>query len=167
MRTFRGLLAPLLLLLAGGCAVPPAVSVASLAADGVSYVTTGKSVTDHGISAATGHDCALLRPVLADKPVCDTTLGERGREIPVEQGQASVPRPDAVAPAPPAAPRTRYVTVGSFLDLANAVRVAARYADLHAAIAPAEVKGRHFYRVTVGPLSSEEAAALELRLAAL
>jgi hypothetical protein len=170
LRTFRWLLPPLLLpLLAAGCAVPPVVTVASFAADGVSYAATGKSVTDHGISAATAHDCALLRPVLADKPVCDTTPGERGREIPVMQGQASVPRPDGVAQAQaePATAKTRYVTVGSFLDFANAARMAARYADLHATIASAEVNGRHFYRVMVGPLSGEAAAALELRLAAL
>lgn len=167
MRTFRGLLPPLLPLLAVGCAVPPAVTIASLAADGVSYVTTGKSVTDHGISVATGHDCALLRPVLRDKPVCDTGPSEHAREVPVELGHASAPRPDVAAVAPAAVDQTHYVAVGSFLDPGNAARAAARYADLHAMIVPAEVRGRQFHRVLVGPLSSEAAAALKLRLAAL
>jgi len=46
-----------------GClvALPPAVQLASLALDGVSYVTTGKSVTDHAISTVTAQDCAMLR----------------------------------------------------------------------------------------------------------
>jgi len=153
---------PLLLpLLAAGCVLPPAVTVASLAADGVSYATTGKSVTDHGISAATGEDCALLRPVLNDKPICDSTLTARGKEVPVEQGGAAVPPPVAAV-----AVRDQYVTVGSFLDPANAVRAAAAYAPLQVNIVPAEVGGRQFHRVVVGPLSRDEASKLKLRLAA-
>jgi hypothetical protein len=168
VRGFRGLLPIMLLpLLAAGCAVPPMVTVASFAADGASYAATGKSVSDHGISAATGHDCALLRPVFGDKPVCDTSLSEQGRQVPVEQGKASAPRPEAAAQASPAPAKTRYVTVGSFLDFANAARAAARYADLRSTIVAADVQGRHFYRVVVGPLSGEAAATLELRLAAL
>ncbi|MFT5180918.1 MAG: hypothetical protein ACI8S3_000795 [Alphaproteobacteria bacterium] len=53
-----------------GCALPPALTVASLVAGGVSYVTTGKGTTDHAISAFAGEDCALHR-VVNDKPVCD------------------------------------------------------------------------------------------------
>ena len=145
--------------------MPPAVTIASFAADGVSYVATGKSIADHGISAATGHDCALLRPVLSDKPVCDTTPGEHAKEVPVETGQAATPNPALAAPAPAPVAATRYLTVGSFLNRDNAVRAAARYAALHATIVPVEVQGRQFHRVVVGPLSTEAAAALKLRLA--
>ena len=147
--------------------MPPAVSVASLAADGVSYVTTGKSVAEHGISAATGHDCALLRPVLPDKPVCDTTLGERGREIPVEQGQARCrgPMPWRRRRRPRPGPATSRSGVFSIPPTPRAWRHAMPSSTQP--LPPAEVKGRHFYRVMVGPLSSEETAALELRLAAL
>lgn len=53
-----------------GCALPPAVTVASLVADGVSYVATGKSTTDHAVSAVVREDCALLRAV-QDKEICD------------------------------------------------------------------------------------------------
>jgi hypothetical protein len=53
-----------------GCAVPPALTVASFVADGVSYVATGKSTTDHAISAVMRQDCALLR-VVQDKALCD------------------------------------------------------------------------------------------------
>ncbi|MGO8914705.1 MAG: SPOR domain-containing protein [Stellaceae bacterium] len=157
-------------LLAAGCAVPPAVTIASFAADGVSYLTTGKSVTDHGISIATGHDCALLRPVFADKPVCDTTLTAHAKEVPVEIGQAATTRPSlaAAAPVPEPAPvaGTRYVTVGSFLNPDNAARAASRYAGLTVTVVPAEIQGRHFHRVVVGPLSGEAAAALKLQLVA-
>lgn len=46
-----------------GCVAPPIVSYASLALDGVSFITTGKSVGDHALSAVVGKDCALLRVV--------------------------------------------------------------------------------------------------------
>ena len=51
-----------------GCAVPPAVTVASLALDLASYVETGKTVTDHGISFILQMDCGLLR--VFDGPIC-------------------------------------------------------------------------------------------------
>ena len=61
------LLLPLFL---AGCALPPAVTVASLVLDGVSFATTGKSTTDHAISALADEDCALLRAV-DDEDICD------------------------------------------------------------------------------------------------
>lgn len=60
----------LLVLFLSGCALPPAVSVASFVADGVSYVITGKSTTDHAISMVVQQDCALLR-VVRGKDICD------------------------------------------------------------------------------------------------
>ena len=53
-----------------GCALPPAVTVASLVIDGVSYVATGKGPADHAISAFTHEDCALHR-VVNDEAICD------------------------------------------------------------------------------------------------
>ena len=53
-----------------GCGLPPAVSIASFVADGLSFVTTSKSTTDHAISAVTRQDCALLR-VVQNEAVCD------------------------------------------------------------------------------------------------
>lgn len=164
MRAVRGILSSLLLTapLLGGCVLPPAVTVASLAADGVSYAATGKSVTDHGISAATGQDCALLRE-LQGGPICAAET-KRGKNVPVVDGLAASPPSDIAAPAP--AVKDRYVVIGSFLSAENAGRAAASYAGLGTAIEPVAVKGRQFHRVVVGPLSAEDAAALEARLAA-
>ena len=53
-----------------GCALPPAVTVAALLVDGVSYVATGKSPADHAISAFAHEDCALHR-VVDDEAICD------------------------------------------------------------------------------------------------
>ena len=60
----------LLALFLTGCGLPPAVSVVSSLIDVVSYVATGKSPTDHAISAVIHEDCALLR-VVKDEAVCD------------------------------------------------------------------------------------------------
>jgi SPOR domain len=154
----------LVALLPAGCVLPPAVTLASLAADGVSYAATGKSVSDHGISAATGNDCALMRPVFTGKAMCqiDTT---RGKDVPVETGHAAVARPVAPALASPAPAKTRYVQVGSFRDAQNAAHVAARYAKLNADVRPVDAGGVRYYRVTVGPLSAPEESALKARLA--
>jgi SPOR domain len=168
LRTFWWSCVPSFLpLLVSGCALPAGVVIASYAADGVSYVATGKSVTDHGLSIATGHDCALLRPILRQKPLCDTGETERGKTVLVENGKNSVPRPGtALATAPPAAAKNRYVMVGSYLSADNATRAQARYAGLNSAVVPVDVRGQRFNRVMVGPLSVREAAALKARLAA-
>ncbi len=50
-----------LTILLSGCALPPAITIASLVADVASYASTGKTVTDHGISMVLQKDCALLR----------------------------------------------------------------------------------------------------------
>jgi len=56
--------------LVGGCALPVGVQVASWVADGISYVATNKSLTDHGISFMFGADCALHRLITEDGNIC-------------------------------------------------------------------------------------------------
>jgi len=41
--------------------VPPVYSFVSFALDGVSIIATGKSVSDHALSAAVEKDCAMWR----------------------------------------------------------------------------------------------------------
>ncbi|MEO5336468.1 MAG: hypothetical protein H7841_06195, partial [Magnetospirillum sp. WYHS-4] len=81
----------------GGCGAPVAFQVASLAADGISYLATGKSIFDHGLSAAAEKDCAMLRAV---------TEGEVCRdEAPDLAAAAPAPVPEGEeAPAPAAQP---------------------------------------------------------------
>jgi hypothetical protein len=57
-------------ILLGGCGLPPAVTLASWAADGLSYIVSGKSVTDHAISEVAAQDCALFR-VVQGHEVCE------------------------------------------------------------------------------------------------
>src|SRR5688572_17381789 len=54
-----------------GCGlVPPAVSLASVAADAFSYAVSGKSVSDHGLSMVMKEDCAVLN-FLQGAAVCE------------------------------------------------------------------------------------------------
>ncbi|MBS28571.1 MAG: hypothetical protein CL566_06540 [Alphaproteobacteria bacterium] len=54
----------------GACGLPPTLSAASWALDGVSYIVSGKSVSDHAISEVAQKDCALLR-VVQGRELCD------------------------------------------------------------------------------------------------
>lgn len=53
-----------------GCALPLPVKIASWALDGISFVATKKSITDHGISVIAGRDCAMMRAVTKGR-ICD------------------------------------------------------------------------------------------------
>ena len=55
------------IILTTGCSLPLHYQIASWTLDGVSYITTNKSVTDHGISIVAQKDCALLRVVHGDE----------------------------------------------------------------------------------------------------
>ncbi len=58
IRSLAAVLAPLFL---GGCGLPVGVQIASLFADGLSFLTTEKTLGDHGLSAVAGQDCAVWR----------------------------------------------------------------------------------------------------------
>lgn len=58
--------------LISACAMPTSLRVASWAADGISYLATDKSVTDHGLSALSGQDCKVMR-IASAKPVCQSS----------------------------------------------------------------------------------------------
>ncbi len=74
-----------------GCAIPMPIKIASWAIDGISYLATRKTVADHGISAALGQDCALIRLVTQKGSVCSdnassaTALAKA--EKPLNQGK--------------------------------------------------------------------------------
>lgn len=68
----------------GGCVMPPVVSYGSLAMDGVSYAATGKSVSDHALSAATEQDCAMWR-VVSEQQI-DAVCQKPGATVVAEDG---------------------------------------------------------------------------------
>jgi hypothetical protein len=87
-------LVPLLLVtfLLAGCALPPALTLASFAADGISYVATGKSTTDHAISVLAQEDCAMLR-ALEEQAICVPRGGESARWIWTEPSESDLYQP--------------------------------------------------------------------------
>jgi hypothetical protein len=54
---------------AAGCVLPPAFTIASFVADGLSVASTGKTVTDHAISLLAHRDCRLWR-LVQGKSIC-------------------------------------------------------------------------------------------------
>ncbi|CCQ74159.1 SPOR domain-containing protein [Magnetospira sp. QH-2] len=60
-------------LLVGGCALPMSVRIATWAVDGISYLATEKSLSDHMLSAVTEQDCAVWRGIKGDDICIDTS----------------------------------------------------------------------------------------------
>ncbi len=164
---------------ASGCAAPIGLQIASWAMSGVSYATTGKSLSDHAISAVFESDCALHR-VLIEGNLCvsseavavDTVLAqaeisppESANNIPTEI-VAEIEREVTTRPVAltvgPSEQVGLFVVAGSFQDRRNADTARGRYE--RAAIAHADIKGAHYYRVVVGPVEKPQwqAAAKEL-----
>ena len=50
--------------------MPAAVTVASLAVDTSSYMMSGKTMTDHGLSLAMDEDCSMMRVLDEDDEIC-------------------------------------------------------------------------------------------------
>lgn len=165
MGRYLVLLMPILL---AGCGLPIAVTIGSYAADGASYIATGKSVTDHGLTAITGRDCALLRPIFKGKPICeDKAMARDGTApAPIQVGQNATVNPDSAPSLAVASARTgaqRYLVLGSFSERANARQFAAGVGT-KVAVVDASVKGKTVHRVVAGPLSDREVAGLRSRL---
>lgn len=110
----------LALVLAGlavsGCALPPILVVASNVIDGMSLIGTGKTVTDHALSAATEEDCALWRVVrgeaICTQPAGRTVMAEAPPAGDAAHAPAAAPVA-AVAAVPVAAVATAEVEVAA------------------------------------------------------
>ena len=74
---------PLVLLLGGGCGFigGPALTYASLAADGASFAFTGKMVGSHVLSAVTEQDCAIIRMISGEEICRDHGSGGLGNGL--------------------------------------------------------------------------------------
>ncbi|QCO01276.1 SPOR domain-containing protein [Azospirillum argentinense] len=155
----------------GGCAgAPVAMTAASFAVDGMLYVGTNKSSTDHMLSAMLQQDCATFR-VLSQGYVCKPVI------VPVVRNAESVPVPlpetdpsPAPVPPPPAplpmtaeveiaalqpmprSPERRFLVVaGSFSKRGQAEAQRARLGHPEADIVAADVHGRRIHRLVLPP----------------
>jgi hypothetical protein len=84
-----------------GCVLPPALSIASLVADGISAAGSGKTVTDHAISLLAHEDCRMWR-LLQGKSICqaDTTVVATAKLPPPLPMHAASPALHAPNPNP-------------------------------------------------------------------
>jgi len=147
-------LAPVLLALGvSGCALPPALTIASYFLDAATYIATGKSPSENFLSAAVGQDCALFH-VVQSKPVC---VDEQDGSIMVASARAGSEDEDLAQ---------HYVTLGTLEDGTNVERRVARLDGVALTIVATESDGRKFHRVVAGPLSQPDMAALYERLGA-
>ena len=96
--------------LLAACSLPMPVQITSWALDGIAYLTTEKSVTDHGISLVAQQDCALWRGVMGEQ-VCRSEDGTAiavaavdGRSIGNAEGGYSSDTRTLIALAPAAGP---------------------------------------------------------------
>ena len=102
--------------LSGCAALPVPVQIASWALDGLSVITTQKSLTDHGLSMVSNQDCAIWRS-FTEGEIC------RDNSIEVEVLTAAVAAPDSQAQpvlkvaSPETAPKIPPVLVGMYLNV--------------------------------------------------
>ncbi len=99
-----GIVAGSILLLAGCAAIPPAVSIATWAIEGATLAFSGKSVSDHAISAVARKDCAMWH-LLKGEPVCKDYRAEGGPALAAVAPLPAPPEPAKLdlASAPPPA----------------------------------------------------------------
>jgi len=166
-------------LLCTGCAPLP-ITVATLVADGFSYVTTEKSLTDHGISALSDQDCAVHR-LLSGDLICrnnDDTIAIAARST------APVALSDAVQPVLKATARMTatpagnvavahlgsisepipgvYMVVASSRDALAARTYSSHNRSLAPQVFAMPIGGRHaMYHVIVGPMTRNDFIAAQ------
>ena len=157
-----------------GCAIPPAITIASFAINAASYAATGKSVSDHGLSAVVGEDCALWR-VFADRKIC-TDQGEpagpavaEAQPDPSKAPMLADAKADKELPARAtelaAVPEARrFLVLGSFMNRENAKHLAASLDGVGTAIVIVDKDGATFHRVIAGPLDAVGVKALSDRM---
>ncbi|HXP75725.1 MAG TPA: hypothetical protein VN823_16405 [Stellaceae bacterium] len=140
----------------------------------MSYAATGKSVSDHGISAAVGEDCALWR-VLADRKICTDpgepsapAVADATRDLPKASTPAETGTKKPIpAPAQELAsvPETRrFLVLGSFINQDNAKHLAASLDGIETAVVAVGMDGAIFHRVIAGPLDDAGIKALSERM---
>jgi len=140
-------------ILLGACAVPLPVTIASTVIDGISFMTTKKTIPSHGLSMVSGKDCAFYRGLM-NEPICKD---RDGRIIAFVEdwektGHPGKPATNAVsANAAPADGRLYYV-LGTFATAKNAKDLAGMVTDLSASVIRTRPKGKSVYHVVVGPI---------------
>lgn len=153
-------------LLCVGCAPLP-FTVASMLADGVSYVTTEKSLADHGLSALSEQDCAMHR-LLTDGVVCRDVNGEVvvadatvetlnlspvPEQIATVEGNVAVTHLGTISEPLPGI----YMVIASTRDMLRARTFAVRNTPMPTQVFAMPAGGRRaMYHVIAGPITQDD-----------
>lgn len=166
----------IIIFLLTGCAT---LKIVSLGISGISYLTTGKSLSDHAISVMTEQDCALHRVVL-DEMVCRKTNRKANRSEETRIAKITVP-PAKVSPKNHLKPQPKssaniqannkldqpvftqyqaqkntleyYKVIGSFNNKSYAITSANLYKNLNAKVILNSDNQSIKYRVVFGPVA--------------
>ncbi len=88
-QALRVILSIVALPLLSACALPVAATAISVGFGGLSYATTGKSMTDNYLSHFTKADCAMHRIAVEGTPICiiqpDTAIAEANTDLAAER----------------------------------------------------------------------------------
>ena len=171
----------LTVLLSAGCALPVPIQVASWALDGISYVMTEKSVTDHGLSAVVQKDCAVWRGVTegelcrdwgGDQRTLLTALSNDASKNSIRhsvtmnagQGFGAHPAISAASNKPQMSSLVQgakrfnepvagiYFVIGSLRTRDAAVNLAENHGVLLPTVLTATFQKKSIYRVVIGPV---------------
>ncbi len=71
-----------------GCGLPPALTIISTVADGISFVANGKSLSSVALSAMTDQDCAVYR-IVSNNEICRETTGDQRPAIVIVSYEAA------------------------------------------------------------------------------
>lgn len=147
----------LCLLMLQGCGLPASVKVASWAIDGILFLTTEKSATDHGISLVAQKDCALWRG-LKGEGICSEPADHDGTALASAEGEDATVATEELAdfttaagPAPDQRGGGMFFVLGSFSQPENAEELARHHEGLEAGVITARLDDRTVFRVVVGP----------------
>lgn len=145
-----------------------------LAASGVSYLITGKSITDNAVSIVSGQDCALHR-IVTDTSICESATSAKSPTFiaandadnsDVQDTRISAPSQDFVAKldVPVDSIKTQvasnhaavYAVVGSFFNEQFALERQKLYVDFDATTIMVKTDSGNVYRVIAGPFDDKE-----------
>ena len=167
----------IIIFLLTGCAT---LKIVSLGISGISYLTTGKSLSDHAISVMAEQDCALHRVVL-DEMVCRKTNRIENHTEETRIAKITIPTTTKISPnntlktqaksssnilannkleqpafAQYQAPKNTleyYKVIGSFNNKSYAITRANLYKDLNAKVILNSDNHSIKYRVVFGPVA--------------
>jgi hypothetical protein len=141
------------------------LKIAALVGSGVSYVSTGKLLSDHALSAALERDCRLTSALNGDRlcAVSGSTNAAKTGDV----GDPSNPLMEDVEPPsqrPADAVADFFLVIGSFGLPENAARWQARHAEFQPRLYRVREKRRGLVRVVIGPLGDATSRTLRERL---